>query len=232
MINFYNYLTDKKVSQSIYEMLFDKFMQSDEPTYTEYTGALPVTNNGNGNDLTDWVIYGNTGGVGDETANLFDNNGTIDLPDSLGQRYGVYLPDGTYSIYNDTDNSIYRGTNNFRNRSVVCNPHSTATYTLDNSATPNTTAGFYMGTTTSDHIGCTIVEGSTPPTGYIPYGYKIPILSASETTNIYIDSPLGLNETVSKSDTNINIPTNNGTTTISCDTVVQPEKIYIKYIGG
>ena len=68
---------------------------------------------------------------------------------------------------------------------------------------------------------------------YEPYGlYKISILSNDDTVNIYLDAPLGLNETVSFADTHIHIPTDNGTTVISCDNTVQPEKIYIKYIGG
>lgn len=42
-----------------------------------------------------------------------------------------------------------------------------------------------------------VVEGSTVPTSYIPYGYKLPILSNSTVTNIYIgDTPLAKDEYV------------------------------------
>ena len=35
-----------------------------------------------------------------------------------------------------------------------------------------------------------IVEGSTVPKNYIPYGYRIPITNSAETANIYLDEPL------------------------------------------
>lgn len=35
-----------------------------------------------------------------------------------------------------------------------------------------------------------IVEGTTVPENYIPYGYRIPITNNSETENIYLDEPL------------------------------------------
>lgn len=42
-----------------------------------------------------------------------------------------------------------------------------------------------------------VVEGSTPPITYIPYGYKLPILSNSAVTDIYIgDTPLVKDEYV------------------------------------
>lgn len=42
-----------------------------------------------------------------------------------------------------------------------------------------------------------LTEGSTPPTSYIPYGYKLPILSNSTVTDIYIgNAPLAKDEYV------------------------------------
>ena len=48
------------------------------------------------------------------------------------------------------------------------------------------------------------------------------------TTNIYIDEPIGANESKSLSDTNVNIPTINGTNTLSIDTTVQPSNVYVQ----
>lgn len=48
------------------------------------------------------------------------------------------------------------------------------------------------------------------------------------TTNIYIDEPIEENESISLSDTNVNIPTIKGTNILTVDTTVQPSKVLIK----
>lgn len=50
----------------------------------------------------------------------------------------------------------------------------------------------------------------------------------STTTNIYLDEPIEENESVSLSDTNTNIPTLDGTNTLSIGTTVQPSNVYIQ----
>lgn len=52
------------------------------------------------------------------------------------------------------------------------------------------------------------------------------------TTNIYLDEPIGENESISLSDTNVNIPTIRGTNVLTVDTTVQPSNVYIKVGGG
>jgi len=39
---------------------------------------------------------------------------------------------------------------------------------------------------TSDSSECMLVEGSTAPTSYIPYGYKLPLTSAGQNVDIYL----------------------------------------------
>lgn len=51
------------------------------------------------------------------------------------------------------------------------------------------------------------------------------------TTNIYLDEPILENESISLSDTNVNIPTIKGTNVLTVDTTVQPTKVLIK-VGG
>ena len=48
------------------------------------------------------------------------------------------------------------------------------------------------------------------------------------TTNIYLDEPIGANESISLSDTNVNIPTVRGTNILTVDTTVQPSNVYVK----
>lgn len=49
-----------------------------------------------------------------------------------------------------------------------------------------------------------------------------------ETTNIYLDEPIEENESISLSDTNVNVPTLRGTNVLTVDTTVQPSKVYVK----
>ena len=48
------------------------------------------------------------------------------------------------------------------------------------------------------------------------------------TTNIYLDEPIEANESISLSDTNVNIPTIRGTNVLTVDTTIQPSNVYVK----
>ena len=107
------------------------------------------------------------------TVNIFDDTNIIEIPNA-GDRYGVIVPSGTYSIYNGTDNIVYYGRDNWTARSPACQPHTTATITLN----VGSGGGFFMPYNSASQGGCTIVVGETPPDHYIPYrdwlvhGYK------------------------------------------------------------
>lgn len=66
----------------------------------------------------------------------------------------------------------------------------------------------------------------TPPYG--SYSYKIPITCGGETTNIYLDKPLGEGESISMADTGVEISTINGENTLTVDTTIQPSKVSVK----
>lgn len=63
-----------------------------------------------------------------------------------------------------------------------------------------------------------LVKGATAPDTYEEY--------TATTTNIYLDEPIGANESISLSDTNVDIPTIEGTNVITIDTTVQPSNVY------
>lgn len=81
----------------------------------------------------------------------------------------------------------------------------------------------YNTETTFDDIknSFMIVEGTTSPDNFEPY-------IEPTTTNIYLDEPIGANESISLSDTNVNIPTIRGTNVLTVDTTVQPSNVYVK----
>lgn len=98
----------------------------------------------------------------------------------------------------------------------------------------NTKVRFYRSsTTTNSNISkiylsnIQLEEGSTA-TDYEPYGYKVPVICGVKTTNIYLDSPIGANESISLSDTEIDIPTIDGANTLTIDTTVQPSNVYVQ----
>ena len=124
---------------------------------------------------------------GDKTANLFDDMATINIP-SLGIRYGMEMPIGTYSIRNDTDNIVYYFTNGGENRFVACDAHTTNTVNLVQEG--SSASGFMMPYNSASLGGVTIISGSTPPNQYIPYGFQIPITNAGTTYNIFLTEPL------------------------------------------
>lgn len=99
-----------------------------------------------------------------------------------------------------------------------------------------------------------IIKGSTAPTSYIPYGYKLPMTvgdgNTVQTTPVYIgENTLDANEYVSYSDGKIyrmvdgtltptdppvplpNIPTIKGETIIDYDGDPKPSQVYVKYKG-
>lgn len=166
----------------------------------EYTGTLPVTISANGDALLDYRIYGASGGVGEPTENLYNKNdpdivysaymnyaGNIIqgsygnevkvsgyIPINGGQTYtGTNLMDsgsGNYYAYYDTNKQLLE-TGLVANNKVFNSPINAA----------------YIRTTlihrNSEDIA-TLVEGSTAPTEYIPYGYKLPMIVHSELKDI------------------------------------------------
>ena len=67
---------------------------------------------------------------------------------------------------------MYYGESNWAGRHEACPPHSTATITIKNNT--GTVGGVFMPLNSASQGGCTVIEGSTPPSSYIPYGYKLP----------------------------------------------------------
>lgn len=67
----------------------------------------------------------------------------------------------------------------------------------------------------------TLIEYGDRATDYEPY-------HEPTTTNIYLDEPIGANERISLSDTNVNIPTIRGTNVLTVDTTIQPSNVYVK----
>ena len=107
------------------------------------TGVPPLIFKSNGKPLVSWSMLGNSQQngtpapdapimpefVGERTENIYDKTNVITLP-YIGNRYGVYATYGTYSIYNNTENSVFYFTDDGSNRKEACPPNSISTGTL------------------------------------------------------------------------------------------------------
>lgn len=220
---------------------------------TEVEGVPPLSFPSNGNNLLNYRIDGANGGVGDRTKNLANSNEMIQgywaYADGTYIRANTWICTPkiackgnvgyTFQFANNSrwygfvwygENGNYISTSNIQNTSST--PYRTYTATSPSNARylVINIAG-YPGTNdtirTDDLINFQLEERPTA-TDYEPYGYKIPVVCGGTTTNIYLDEPIGANESVSLSDTNVNIPTINGTNILSIDTTVQPSNVYVQ----
>lgn len=112
-----------------------------------------------------WIGWHNAE-VKEKSENVYNKYNVIQVA-NLGTRYGSYVDNGVYSIYNDTDNDVYWGGNGFQSRYLACSPHSTAT--VDMTSYSYSDYGFIMAYNDASLGDITIVEGSTAPDHYIPY---------------------------------------------------------------
>lgn len=218
----------------------------------ELTGSPPLSFVSNGQPLADYRIYGNSGGVGNRTRNLFDkdsesvagfitDSGTIatipDYPISTYDYINV-LPNTYYSYKaftaanpNDSTHktirvAYYKSDKTFFSRYFeIGSGLTTKTIRIPSDCS-------FVRLSIDDNLGNVMLWKGSSDVSYEPYGYKIPIVCGGATTNIYLDEPLNEGESISMSDTGVSIPTINGTNILTVDTAVQPSNMYIKYGGS
>lgn len=232
------------------------------PTKT-ITGVPPFTFKSNGDNLIDWSIKGNTGGVGERTKNLVDitdydatfyrvrwyeDNGQLKASGTYNDnsahtqpRFYTELSAGTYTLsgspdYEQSGVALQVGT---------CSDATGSNYT---SLGYDRGSGFTFTLQTGSWVSVRVYTASSlyqqsvdltlpfmlrpadTTSKFIPYGYEIPVTCGGTTTDIFIgDSPLGADDTVSKTSTGVDIPTVNGSNTLTVDTTVQPSEMSITY---
>lgn len=228
----------------------------------ELTGSLPLSFVSNGRNLRDYRIYGSSGSVGDKTRNLWDEKNAVDTVYYInpsgnratgagGDRFlqnkidikalTKYTFTWAKNVLGSEGNTSYiRICEYTENDSFIGRILCDCSGQVDKNFTFTTSSSSaYLDVRIDSEtalrgqhlVGAMLVLGSVP-TAYEPYGYKIPVVCGGVTTNIYLDEPLGENESISMSDTGVSIPTINGTNILTVDTEVQPSKMYIKYGGS
>lgn len=270
MLDIQTYLAAKsgKLPASSDMDMFSYLLGKSQSTPTKtITGVPPFTFKSNGDNLVDWSIKGNTGGVGERTKNLLSlttetvtkNNvefivnatkGTV-----IATRKGTSVNNGNYAILlsftSDTRlilSGCPIGGDNKKYNVYAWDYTTNARCKKWDGMTPSNTD--YGGESVevlfpANHntaVICQIATGYNaqnvvfkpmlrlPDTSadFIPYGYEIPVTCGGKTTDIFIgDSPLGADDTITKTSTGVDIPTVNGSNTLSVDTTVQPSEMTI-----
>lgn len=167
--------------------------------WAEYDGILPAQYSANGDYLADYRIYGTSGGVGDETPNLFNaeiEQGSFDSSSGAGYSSPLrvrskfeddVIPAGTYTL--DAAGAervvvyVYDATKNFViGQSVTTWQSLPFTFTI-NDAYYVRFAFSYVNNSTivpTDVYNIMLTSGSTARASYVPYGYEIDINTKSK----------------------------------------------------
>ena len=181
----------------------------------ELTGTLPMTFRSNGTALINYRIFGVAEGAGLQTENLvftyldgasIGGNGIVDRNNIYDLAVAPVTEGADYSVlrnYKYSGNCVYGF---FTKQPTV----GSTTYDNNRSISPSVSFSFtapitgFVAIWSHKEINrrqTTVVKGSTAPSSYIPYGYKLPLTltsgAESKDTDIYIgDSKLGAEEYV------------------------------------
>lgn len=155
-----------------------------------YEGTLPATFNANGDNMRQYQIWGNTGGVGDRTKNLFngyfEQGTTADgVPTASNNRVRsniVAAVAGTFSI-NFKNEENFDVAFDFWNGGVLV--ENTLWLSTKNYTTPNNATSVRIKIRKSNNDPVTpdevidfgMYSGSTAPASYVPFGYEVDMVS-------------------------------------------------------
>lgn len=216
----------------------------------------PLTFPSDGTPITQWLIRGNTGGVGDavSSANMFNSPlqnqfydpstgqptstpnavSSVDLIPVSGETYYTAAPHfvtsqplaGCFILEYDSSQAFLKNTS----AQGTC-----TVYTRSDTRYVRIQYGLSSGTYSTDTIDDFMLNVGQSAETYEPHaeGYEIPITvtsgGSSDTVTINVDAPLGAGDTLSNEDYPLSIPTYSGSCTLSVGTTVQPESVKIAY---
>jgi hypothetical protein len=262
-MNFWNILFAQKHGASPTGDFFEELLAGyTKPSEVKtLTGIPPLTFVSDGSNLKNWAIFGNDPGVGERTENLINVTGFVVSvsdsapgPTSTKTIWQGTLETGTYTmaVYQKTVlTSDERNTlvvslrNGFVYENAKNNYHlSEGWHTLSFTVDAAQTVALYLWTqklsNDCEYNKIMLIKGSTAPSSYIPYGYKIPVETRERSgntwnvvhiTNIYTQTQLGTGDTITKEQTGVDIPTVDGNNTLTVGTTVQPSSMTIVYNG-
>jgi hypothetical protein len=177
-MNFYDILAAEKwgggiPTMNFFDLLFAQSISGEQ--WQTYEGTLPATLNANGDDMRQYQIYGNTGGVGDRTVQLFDKND----PDVL-MGYEIYngeiRPQSYWFItgYIPVEQGQYYSKKSF-GQNILGYNQSKEKVSDNASLSPieNGISFIRLNALKENINSAMLTEGSTPPASFVPFGYKL-----------------------------------------------------------
>lgn len=193
--------TNGTPSGSLFDALFARYIAPQE-SWCVLESPLPITILSAGEDLIDYRIYGNTENgesVGERTENLFDYNATDAnngyVSNSFISADGEITSTASWfvseyiRIHDATNYFLKIDTGGFNDRGIVFY-NSNQDYISGINyrygiadlpfSTPSNAEFVRICGLTSVMRRIMLVESSTAPTSYIPYGYKLPMVVRSE----------------------------------------------------
>ena len=210
-MNFYDVLAAEKwgcgiPTTNFFDLLFAQSISGEQ--WQVYEGTLPATFNANGDNMKQYQIYGNIGGVGDVTENKLDKH--LITNNYPGELWG----DIPLSVKHSTPYTLKTNCPRYSGGTLIALDNKTSGTTTPNNGAWNgqtrtitsTSEGVlyvrYRGNNSGYDLtsySYMLTEGTTPPENYVPYGYEVDISTSDGTsatvTPIYIgNEPLGKGE--------------------------------------
>lgn len=216
--------------------------------YEEVEGVPPISFNGIGENLLDYRIDGASGGVGARTNNLFDKtktnrklnqaknaDGTMNYTTVSSNFFDYYIAVEPNTQYTVTDERyapsriyFFKSDKTWIDRSDIAPGDA---YPKKRVFTTPLNCYYIQFQESKDRMmneNTLMLNVGNISLPYESY-YKIPVkINNTIVANIYLDSLIYENESISLSDTNTNIPTIRGTNVLTVDTTVQPSNVYVK----
>ena len=184
----------------------------EDDTYEPYGYKIPVIINGknlfDGNLLQGYYSDSNMDDLVATTSNY--------------RTLKIYLPSGTYTFSSSVNILIIRFVTStvYQQNPNGNNLVKSYTFQINDNGYISLSFRNESNTAWDNSVDLQIEEGLTS-TSFETY-YE------PTTTNIYLDEPIEANESKKLSDTNVNIPTINGTNILSIDTAIQPSNVYVQ----
>ena len=210
-------------------------------------GSPPLTFTSNGSPLEDYVIFGAEGGVGNlSSANLFvgvsleagsiysdsgapyDRSARLRSDDFIALSAGTYHINATKSIYAADLNLMCVGFKYDANGDYIGSTGDWSSLPVD--FTFNSACKFKIVFAYSNYITEIHPEQiSSVSVQDLSSGATIPITCGGVTTVITVGEPLYAGDSISMTDTSVQIPTVSGSNTLTVGTEIQPASVTISY---
>ena len=168
---------------------------------------LPLSFNSVDNSNINYHFYGNSNGAGVETENLFDITTQIvgeglgyngETPTSTTSNRSDYISvnsNTAYTLWHNTTDSIYRLIQFLDSSKTIIGNTNPALDTNPMTFTTFENCAYIRIAYPNTSTEVMLVEGSTVPTTYIPFGYKIPILMSNK-PNLFDSSAVTVGKTI------------------------------------